>query len=116
MIESFLEQIKNSPVEKLGVILHDKTGAIGAAIVGTGTENRCTVKFSAIRNAITEHRAAMITLVHNHPTGAVRPSIEDLEMTYTLQDMLKEAGIAINDHLILGGNGGVFSFADNGVL
>lgn len=96
--------------------MHDTTGAFDAKVVGVGTEKRCTVKFSAIANAITESRAAMITLVHNHPTGEVRPSRDDLELTYTLQDKLKEFGVTINDHLILGRRGGIYSFADNGAL
>lgn len=100
----------------MGVILHDATGACGARIVGEGTEDRCFFKFSAIAEAIAEHKSAMITLVHNHPTGEVRPSREDLEMTYKLQDKLKEAGVTINDHLIIGGRGGVYSFAENGAL
>lgn len=116
MIEALLNEIKNSPVEKLGVILHDTTGAIGARIIGVGDEKGCTVMLSAITDIVTEFRASMITLVHNHPTGEVRPSIPDLEMTYTVQDRLKKAGVTINDHLILGRAGGVYSFADNGAL
>lgn len=115
MIE-FLNQIKNSPVEKLGVILHDSTGAIAARIVGEGDKKRCTIKFSALKQAIADHRASMITLVHNHPTGEVRPSRDDLEMTYKVQDLLKDTGVTVNDHLILGGRGGVYSFAKNGAL
>ena len=116
MIEAFLNEIKNSPVEKLGVILHDRTGAIGARIVGVGDEKRCTIKFSALAEVIAEFRANMITLVHNHPAGEVRPSREDLELTYAVQDKLKAAGVTVNDHLILDRAGGIYSFADNGAL
>jgi DNA repair protein RadC len=116
VIESFLNQIKNSPIEKLGVILHDSTGAIAARIVGEGDEKSCKIKFSALAQAIADHSASMITLVHNHPTGEVRPSREDLEMTYIVIDKLKEAGVKVNDHLILGGRGGIYSFADNGAI
>ena len=116
MIQAFLDNIKASPIEKMGVILHDSTGAIGVRVIGEGTKDRCTFKFSTLAQAIVDHSAAMITLVHNHPTGEVRPSRDDLTMTYKLQDLLKDSGVTINDHLILGGRGGVYSFADNGAL
>jgi DNA repair protein RadC len=58
----------------------------------------------------------MITLVHNHPTGEVRPSKEDLELTFSIQDRLKKVNVKVHDHFILGGKGGTYSFAENGVI
>ena len=115
-LKQFLDQIKNSPVELMGVIFHDRNGIADFRIVGEGTADRCRFSFKPIAEGINATKSAMLPLVHNHPTGEVRPSREDLQMTFDLQDRLKEGGVKIHDHLILGGNGGVYSFAENGVI
>lgn len=115
-LKAFLDKIKNSPVELMGVIFHDQTGIADARIVGEGTENRVGFNFSSIAQGIADTNSAMLTLVHNHPIGEVRPSQEDLQLTFDLQDRLKKGGVRIHDHLILGGNGGIYSFTKNGVI
>ena len=115
-LKEFLDKIKNSPVELMGVIFHSTTGIKDFRIVGEGTENRVGFNFSSIAEGIADNKTSMITLVHNHPDGPVRPSKEDLELTFSLQDRLKKANVKIHDHLILGGKGGVYSFADSGVI
>lgn len=63
----------------------------------------------------TEHLASAIILVHNHPSGNLRPSQADISLT----NKLKEAGnileIPVLDHLIIG-NGKYYSFKDEGRL
>ena len=115
-LKEFLDKIKNSPVELMGVIFHNTTGIADFRIVGEGTENRVGFNFDSIANGIAATGSAMITLVHNHPTGEVRPSREDLQLTFDIQDRLKPAGVKVHDHLIIGGTCGVYSFAENGVI
>lgn len=116
-LNEFLTKIKESPVELMGVIFHSTTGIKDFRVVGKGTENRVGFNFSSISQGIADNRTPMITLVHNHPAGhEVRPSRQDLELTFDLQDRLKKVNIKVHDHLILGGAGGVYSFADNGVI
>lgn len=115
-LNEFLEKIKNSPVELMGVIFHSKTGVKDFRIVGEGTATRVGFQFRDIAQGIVDNKSTMLTLVHNHPAGPVRPSKEDLELTFHLQDRLKKVNIKIHDHLILGGNGGVYSFSESGVI
>ena len=107
-LENFLQQIKESPVELLGVIYHNSRGVAGFRIVGEGTKDRCNFKFVDVVEGMNDFRSNMITLVHNHPQGEVRPSTEDLTSTFGLQDVLKKSGVTIRDHLILGGKGGTY--------
>ncbi|MBK7944197.1 MAG: DNA repair protein RadC [Flavobacteriales bacterium] len=62
-----------------------------------------------------EHRAASIILCHNHPSGQLRPSEEDIKLTRKLTDGARLLDITVQDHLIIGANG-YYSFADNGML
>jgi len=63
----------------------------------------------------TEHLASAIILAHNHPSGNLRPSQADINLT----NKLKEAGnileIPVLDHLIIG-HGKFYSFKDEGRL
>ena len=52
---------------------------------------------------------------HNHPSGSVRPSEEDLVLTRNIEVMLGSVGIRLNDHIIVAGEED-FSFFLNGLL
>jgi DNA repair protein RadC len=66
------------------------------------------------RRAI-ERQAVNIILCHNHPSGTLRPSPADLDLTKKLKQSGEILGINIIDHLIVT-DVGYFSFADEGIL
>ena len=55
--------------------------------------------------------ARSIILAHNHPSGNLRPSLADIELTKKIKDAGKLMDIHLQDHLILT-NDGYYSFAD----
>ncbi|HEU4717667.1 MAG TPA: DNA repair protein RadC [Bacteroidia bacterium] len=59
--------------------------------------------------------AANIILAHNHPSGAVRPSEQDMRLTRRLKEGAALLEIGLLDHIIVGDNL-YFSFADEGLL
>ncbi len=59
--------------------------------------------------------ASGIILCHNHPSGNLQPSNEDLQITQQLVQAGKLLGITIYDHLIVSYKG-FFSFADEGYI
>jgi DNA repair protein RadC len=59
--------------------------------------------------------ASSIILSHNHPSGNVKPSEEDLKLTKKLTEGGKLLEIAVLDHLILTSEE-YLSFADEGLL
>lgn len=61
------------------------------------------------------YRAASLILAHNHPSGSLQPSAEDLALTRRLVRVAQVMGIAVLDHLIVG-EGGWFSFREAGLL
>ncbi len=48
---------------------------------------------------------AIITVVHNHPSGDPSPSKADIEMTREVARAAAALGIAVHDHLIIGRSG-----------
>ncbi|QZT36264.1 DNA repair protein RadC [Halosquirtibacter xylanolyticus] len=61
------------------------------------------------------HSATQIILVHNHPSGSLTPSKQDLDITLKINNGLKIVDIKLLDHLIIT-NDNYFSMADHGIL
>lgn len=59
--------------------------------------------------------ASSIILAHNHPSGQLRPSEEDIRLTRKLAEAGKFLDLPVYDHLIMTRDGH-YSFADNGML
>lgn len=55
--------------------------------------------------------ASSIVLIHNHPSGNVYPSKDDIKMTKLVIDAGRIIGIPVNDHIIVAKNK-FFSFAE----
>ena len=62
-----------------------------------------------------ENSACSIILCHNHPSGNLKPSDEDIAITKKLKEAGNIMDISVLDHLIYTENG-YYSFADEGLL
>jgi DNA repair protein RadC len=67
-----------------------------------------------LKHAI-EKLASGIILCHNHPSGNIKPSQNDVEITRKLREAGCVMDISVLDHLIVC-DGKYFSFADEGIL
>lgn len=59
--------------------------------------------------------ASNIILCHNHPSGNLRPSVQDRRITQQLKEAGELLSIKVLDHLIISTEG-YYSFADEGLL
>jgi len=59
--------------------------------------------------------ASSIILAHNHPSGNLRPSNADIDLTRKMRDTGKVMEIEVLDHIIVSENG-YYSFSDEGML
>jgi len=59
--------------------------------------------------------ASALILVHNHPSGDVTPSKDDIEMTRKIREGAEKLGIALFDHVIVSKSGET-SFKSQGLL
>ena len=55
-------------------------------------------------DALLRSKAACVILVHNHPSGNLSPSIEDLHTTRALCDAMHLIKLKVLDHLIVSDN------------
>ncbi|MCU7551061.1 DNA repair protein RadC [Chitinophagaceae bacterium LB-8] len=67
-----------------------------------------------LRKAL-EEDAVSIILCHNHPSGSLKPSRADEELTMKIKEAARYFDIKVLDHLIVSEDG-YFSFADEGIL
>jgi DNA repair protein RadC len=68
----------------------------------------------ALKNALQQGATGLI-LVHNHPSGGLKPSASDRQITQRFKQAAALFDIRILDHLILSSKG-YFSFADENDL
>ncbi|MFN8279023.1 MAG: JAB domain-containing protein [Saprospiraceae bacterium] len=60
--------------------------------------------------------ASSIIIAHNHPSGCVKPSNQDIDLTKKLKHAGQLLDIQVIDHIILAPNTDYYSFADEGLL
>ena len=78
-------------------------------ITGTVADPRIIIKKALA------HDAVSIILCHNHPSGSVKPSRQDEELTNKIKEAAKFFDIKVIDHIIVSEEG-YFSFADEGII
>ena len=67
-----------------------------------------------LRKAL-EEEATSIILCHNHPSGNLKPSFADEELTRKIKEAASYMDIKVIDHIIVSEDG-YYSFADEGIL
>lgn len=67
-----------------------------------------------LRKAL-EEDAVNIILCHNHPSGSLKPSRADEQLTSKIKEAARLLDIAVLDHIIVSETG-YYSFADEGIL
>ncbi|HOD34686.1 MAG TPA: DNA repair protein RadC [Syntrophales bacterium] len=102
--------------ERFSVIyLNAQNRIIRTEVIQEGIVNQAVVYPRKILEKALKHRASAVILVHNHPSGHIRPSEADIRLTRTLQDTARVLDILIHDHIIVGENR-YFSFREEGLL
>lgn len=95
--------------------LNGANEVIKLRIVTVGLVNRTQVHPRETFADPISDRAAAIIVAHNHPSGELKPSRQDIEVTEMLRKSGVLLGITLLDHIIFNSRG-FFSFLDNGLL
>ena len=95
--------------------LDNKKYLIEKKILFIGTIDYSTVHPREVFKYAYINSASSIIIVHNHPSGDVLPSKEDITLTNNLKEIGKLNGIPILDHIIVGNNN-YYSFYKNDML
>ena len=97
------------------IYLNARNRIIKVETIQEGIVNQAVVYPRKVLEKALAHKASAIILVHNHPSGHVRPSDADIRLTRVLQDAARIMDIVLHDHLIVGENR-FFSFREEGIL
>ncbi len=84
-------------------------------IVSIGILNRTLIHPREVFSDALKERAASLILAHNHPSGNLEPSSEDIEVTKRLVEAGELLGIKILDHIIFSKTN-YYSFTENSLL
>ena len=99
------------------VNLNNKLKPINFNIVSMGSINGSVAAIPNILKSGILSNAAGFLLLHNHPSGDVTPSKEDITTTRRCVEAGKLMDIPCLDHVIVGGsNGDMFSFRESGTV
>jgi DNA repair protein RadC len=97
------------------VLLDSKLQRIQDFRVTTGTLDASLVSPREVFSPAIRFMAKGIIVLHNHPSGNVRPSQADIDITRKLQQSGQILDIPVYDHLIITFNS-YFSFKENGLM
>lgn len=94
-------QFEKREIAKL-LILNVKNIVLKIIDISLGGTNFVSIEPKTILYEALQVQAARIILVHNHPSGDIRPSNDDINVTKRLYEASKLVGIELLDHIIIG--------------
>lgn len=101
-----IREIGHRNVETFRVILLDKKLKItGMRDISKGTVDRTIVHPRDVFSYAVREMSYAVIVAHNHPSGDLKPSAEDVNLTKRLIDAGKVLGIEVLDHFVVGKNG-----------
>ena len=102
--------------EEFWVLYADASGRLVAKQrICEGGITRTSVDMKKIMQTAVANRATGLVLGHNHPSGNVTPSNNDILLTQKIQTAARLLDLRVMDHIILSGND-YYSFGDDGIL
>lgn len=110
--------MENLPEEQLRVLfVNNSNKIIKDEILSEGIEDQTAVYPRKIMKRAMALNATGIIVVHNHPTGQLRPSNADLVITRAIATAADALDLRFLDHIIVGKEDkGYFSFRENGLI
>ncbi len=105
MLQGIFQSLVPKPIQQV----------LGYTLISEGGITDTTVDVRVILQAALLTNSVAIILAHNHPSGNLKPSRQDMEITKQVKNAAQLMRITVLDHLILT-DAGYYSFADEGQL
>lgn len=103
-------------VEDFKVMLLSRSNRVlGIVNISSGGTAGTVVDIKLVFAAALKAVASSMILAHNHPSGVMMPSDQDIRMTKKLVEVGRMLDVPVLDHLIVSPDG-YFSFSDDGRL
>src|SRR5665647_283864 len=116
-LAEFLQaSLKDYSYEVFAVVFLNRSNKINHfEVMSKGGLTHTIVDPKVIFKKAVEVECTSLILCHNHPSGSLRPSRADEELTAKLKDAGNLLDIKVVDHLIVSSEG-YYSFADDGMM
>ena len=109
-------KMANKKREEMVILMLDaKYRIIAEEVQQRGSTNGVAVHPTEVVRSALAYGAACVIMVHNHPSGTLKPSEDDVFVTNQVKKALEGVGINLQDHIIIG-EGGYYSFKENKLL
>ncbi len=116
VFENMREVMEDLPHEEFWVLLLNRGNQILERVnISKGGVSQTVVDSKIVFKMAIDKLASSIILCHNHPSGNLKPSDADIQLTKKLKEAGRILDLPILDHLIFADNT-YFSFADEGLL
>ena len=92
-----------------------KMTLLGVFEISHGTGNASLLDARGVFMRALYVGASQIVLIHNHPSGKVEASNQDLHISKRIKEVGELMGIALSDHIIVGSSG-YLSFHESGLM
>ncbi len=100
----------------MAMYLNRSNRVIGVYHMSTGGITGTVVDIRLLLSVALKTAATGIILAHNHPSGNLKPSEADKELTNKIKKASEYMDIKLLDHLIIAQEGKYFSFNEDGLL
>lgn len=97
------------------LLLDRSSNTIGYSKISQGGICGTVVDIKIILKYAIDSLCSGVVLAHNHPSGNLKPSEQDINITKRIKDALNIIDVQVVDHIILTANG-FYSFSDEGNL
>lgn len=98
------------------LLLNRGNKVVGVHNVGKGGINATVADPRIILQAAVLSNCSGLIMAHNHPSGSLAASQQDIDLTKRIADLCRLLGINLLDHIILVPGLSYFSFSDKGML
>ncbi len=97
------------------ILLNMNNSVLSISKIAKGGISETTVDTRIVLQTALKTNSVKLTLVHNHPSGNLTPSHQDISLTRKIVEAGKLMDITVIDHVIIS-DAGYYSFADEGIL
>lgn len=101
--------------EFIVIFLNNYNIMTGYEVLFTGTIDKSAVYPREIAERVFKYKAKGVIFAHNHPSGNLRPSKKDIEITEHMQEFLEMIDVKLLEHVIVTKDG-YFSFLEEGLI
>lgn len=113
--KEYFENLLSAETKELFLLASlDNSGRIIAChTIASGDINHIDINPRNIVETVLIDNASRVVIAHNHPFGTAEPSVNDIDFTLNVRNILSSVNVRLTDHIIVGENGSLSMRGDN---